>query len=248
MDIAKWRVFLISVIVGLVGVSAGVVGMLALQPGQSDDAPAVSGPTDVERVLVHSLAGAEQGRRLEGLLRGRRTLQSNEAVLARIHANAVQQAALINQALQRQFDIDPSGHYSYDKPTHTVYRLTAREPAAKTTATAEAAAAPASEPQRRLHRRLASEEQQRQFIGLYVQKGQLLECVVVFGRALGAQRGQLQQCKQVLAAECSVQPDRQYVIDSANDAVYEIRVGNPTAEIQTQVAQLPMENKPAVVR
>lgn len=248
MDIAKGRDFLISVIVGLVGVSAGVVGMLALQSGQSDLASAVSGPTNVKRVLVHSLGDAEQANRLEGLLRVRRTLQSNEAVLARIHANAVQQTALINQALQRQFDIDPRGHYSYDKPTQTVYRLTARKPAAKTTPIRKAAAAPASEPQRQFHRRLASEEEQRQFIGLHVQKRQLLECVVVFGRVLGAQRGQLQQCNQVLAAEFDVQPDRQYVINSANDAVYEIRVANPTAEVQTQVAQLPMKGKPAAVR
>jgi hypothetical protein len=248
VDIANRRVFFISLIVGLVVVSAGVVGVLALRPGQSDHPPAVSGPADVERVLVHSLGDAQQANRLEGLLQVRRTLQSNEAVLARIHAHAVQQIALINRALQRQFDIDPGGHYSYDKPTHTVYRLTASKPAANTTPTAEAAAAPAPQPQRQFHRRLASEEEQRQFIGLYVQKQQLLECVVVFGRALGAQRRQLQQCNQVLTAEFNVEPDRQYAIDSANDAVYEIRVGNPTAEIQTQVARLPMEDKPTVVR
>ena len=160
MDIAKQWGSLLFVIAGLVGVSVGVVGVLALQPGQSDHPPAVSGPADVERVLVHSLGDAQQANRLEGLLRGRRTLQGNEAVLARIYAQAVQQIASINRTLKQQFDIDPGGHYSYDEPTHTVYRLTASKPAEKTTPTTEAAAAPAPQPQRQFHRQLASEEEQ----------------------------------------------------------------------------------------
>jgi len=178
----------------------------------------------------------------------RRTLQSNEAVLARIHANAVQQIALINQNLQQQFDIDPSGHYFYEKDTHTVHRLTAGKPAERTTPTAESAAASASEPERQFHRQLASEEEQQQFIGLYVQKQQLLESVVVFGRALKAQRRQLQQYNQVLTAEFNVEPGRQYVVNSAKDAVYEIRVADLATEAPPLVAQVPMVDNPTVVR
>ena len=251
MDIAKrfkrWD-FLFLVMAGLAGLSLGVVGMLALQPRKSDDPPVASRTTVPERVLVHSLEGDEQVHRLEGLLQVRRTLQSNEAVLARIHGNAVQQTALINQALQQQFDVEPSGHYFYEKATHAVYRLTASKPVERTTPTTESAATPASELQRQFHRRLASEEEQQKFIGLYAQKQQLLEAVVVFGRALNAQRRQLQQYNQVLTAEFNVEPGRQYVVNSAEDAVYEIRVADPATEAPPQVAQAPMVDNPTVVR
>lgn len=241
-----WRAWSLLVMTGMLGLSCGAFVVLAWHYRQPVPS-AASEAAEMDLAPVCSLDEV-QAQRLAKSLQIRRTLQSNVAVMARLHASVIRQLALANQLLKQQFEIDPRGNYSYEKDTGVIYRLTAGKPAGDKAMPTNPDFASKSKPQPQFHRQLSSGEERRQFIRLYIQKQQLLESIVIFGRALNAQRGQLQKLNQVLTAEYNVEPGCHYVVSLAKNALYEIRVSEPVLKSPPQVAQVSEHSDSAMVR
>ncbi len=227
-----------AALVGIAGALAATISCIALffvwqSPGHNKGQNLCRGgsPGGTQKEFHQQLDDAEQSALLQELLRARRILNDNAAAIVRMHMGVARNLAAVNAALQEQFGVQAGNHYHYEQKQKVLYKIFRVENspsrAGKDDPALTADDAPSPRVERRIHRTIESDEQEKRLVGLTAQKAQLTRCAVFFQQIHRAQLAQLQAVNQKLIVDFDVQPDRHYTYDPDAKAVYRVCLQQP---------------------
>ncbi len=192
----------------------------------------VCAPGGIQKEFHQQLADAQQSAQLQELLRARRILNDNAAAIVRMHTGVARNLAAFNAALQKEFGVQAGHNYNYEQKQKVLYEVFRAENSPSRTgrdhSAVTAANAPSPRVERRVHRTIESDEQEKRLVGLTAQKAQLTRYAVFFQQIHRAQLARLQAVNQKLIVDFDIQPDRHYTYDPDAKAVYRVCLQQPT--------------------
>ena len=228
-----------AALLGIVGALAATIGCITSffvwqSPGHNkgQNLCRLSAPGGTQKEFHQQLDDPTQSARLQELLRARRILNDNAAAIVRMQMGVVQNLAAVNAALQKEFGVQAGHHYRYEQKQKVLYEVFRVENSPSRTGKEYPAVtadnAPSPRVERRIHRTIQSDEQEKRLVGLTAQKAQLTQYAVFFQRIHRAQLAQLQAVNQKLIVDFDVQPDRHYTYDPDAKAVYRVCLQQPS--------------------
>ncbi len=228
-----------AALVGIVGALAATIGCITLffvwqSPGHNkgQNLCRLSAPGGIQKEFHQQLDDAQQSARLQELLRSRRILNDNAAAIVRMHTGVARNLAAVNTAFQEEFGVQAGHHYNYDQKQKVLYEVFRVENSPSQTSKDDPAVTahngPSQRVERRIHRTIQSDEQEKRLVGLTAQKAQLTQYAVFFQQIHRAQLARLQAVNQKLIIDFDIQPDRHYTYDPDAKAVYRVCLQQPT--------------------